>query len=734
MSREEQDIFDLVESREDSPVWLGLAMDNRRLFDALQDGWLRPLPSRTGSLVGVNAHLCERKETDENRIAVRFQVDVAKLPDLDVTAFRGNQWQSMPLSRVNATDAAVFWPGVVPLFSVRSLTVSTEEQRARLLSIGKRTSNIELPTVRVDRDAQEAPSPPTPPPEVDPELVLPTSADSVRGALSMALWAVPRIDPWMDVLIASLSSHSPKLAVLAGAVDANWLRLPPWARPGDARPDGGQERLWKAAAVVLGSTECPRPREATERIAAVALESASANDASVVEAWRMATHRILRAEAAIQHQDWRERPVGLAIQLVLSRPEPITFKTWFDDNHISLPPAVAWSAATLCGLFHGYKRLDKRFRGKRVQRELIAFQALRMCSAGTGVNWPDTTNDPPKWRKETGSFVLSWGGLEFACKHEQERGQWYAADLESHAVRQVALTIAKERGWPCLSRVMSLKEGSKPIYGSGTVEVHDRLVNVCGDVLVRLSSGDKVEEVLDGDAFRHSVAVEPGRLPAPPVPQSDVKADEGTQAIPGLRIVRDFLTATEEAEILTTIDQHDWSNELQRRVQHYGWRYDYKSRQVGPSMRIGSLPDWADRIATRLVDEGLFREDLPDQVIVNEYCGNQGVTPHIDSPSSFAGVVAMISLLETWEMEFRKQGSKDKVIHKLEQRSVTILESDARYRWTHEIPKRKTEPGPVKPGNRKPSRIPRRRRISLTFRKVIDTAKDPCTKELQQRD
>ena len=40
------------------------------------------------------------------------------------------------------------------------------------------------------------------------------------------------------------------------------------------------------------------------------------------------------------------------------------------------------------------------------------------------------------------------------------------------------------------------------------------------------------------------------------------------------------------------------------------------------------------------------------------------------------------------------------------------MTGDARYRWTHEIPKRKYEPGPA-------GRVERRRRISLTFRKVL---------------
>ena len=222
--------------------------------------------------------------------------------------------------------------------------------------------------------------------------------------------------------------------------------------------------------------------------------------------------------------------------------------------------------------------------------------------------------------------------------------------------------------------------------------------------------------------FARLIAMEPGCIPAPPKSEDHAEPRRAADAISGFKLIDDFLTEAEETQIVSEIDRVDWSTELQRRVQHYGWQYDYKSRQVAPSMHIGPLPDWAARVAERLVEHGYFREGPPDQLIVNEYCENQGIAAHIDSPGSFAGVVAMISLLETWEMEFRKRRSKAKITHKLGRRSATILTGEARYQWTHEIPKRKTEPGPVKPGNKRPSRLPRKRRISLTFRKVIGTA------------
>ena len=157
-------------------------------------------------------------------------------------------------------------------------------------------------------------------------------------------------------------------------------------------------------------------------------------------------------------------------------------------------------------------------------------------------------------------------------------------------------------------------------------------------------------------------------------------------------------------------------------MQHYGWRYDYKSRQLDSTMRLGAMPEWAVSIVQRLVRRGLVPE-LPDQVIVNEYIGNQGISKHIDSKSSFADGIAMISLLESWEMVFRKTGGRggQKETLRMERRSATIIANEARYQWTHEIPKRKSEPAfsPLHSKEKKP-RVPRKRRVSLTFRKVIN--------------
>ena len=715
--------------------WLGLATDHRRLLDALQDGWLRPLSSDAGVLVGAGSYAPEQAmERAKHSISVSIKLNVAKLPELDVLIFRGGQWTPSSLSALEPTDTALYWPGVLPTFAISELTAPSEEERARLTGMARRFSNVEFPNLPVGVSAgfDDDLSAPAPPSEATPKLFIPPGTDSIHGAMSMAMWAVPRIDPWLDVLVASLSSDQMRLPSLAARVEAHWWRFPPWAHaPAASQALSRHDGLWLAAVDVFrkGSAGEPvPPRGLAEQVAAAISRYPCQEDD--VSTWLRDTLGILRAESTIRLDRWQDDPVGTAVQLVLTRPEPTTFKTWARDMP-DLPPAVWWSAAALCGLYHGYKRLDTRFRGPVEQREFLSVHALRTCATECReIRWPHLDAGELKWRREEEGFVLFRGEKNIARKPNQARGKWYAVIFDEMEAQHTAQALAKNLGWSCLQKILKLPPGRLPVSGPGNVKVLDRELDIQGTVEIGLPPNAAVEDVLDVESFRHHVVVAAGRLSEPPASQTRAISAAHLD-IPGLAYARDFLSEAEEQELVSEIDQCEWSRELQRRVQHYGWRYDYKARQVNSGMRLGPLPEWANHMAQRLVKEG-FVSDLPDQVIVNEYVGRQGISKHTDSPS-FADGIATISLLESWEMVFRRKDGKRKqsrqhsdgvrglvkVILMLDRRSAMIMKGDARYRWTHEIPARKNELVATKPDGEKSKRVKRQRRISLTFRKVI---------------
>lgn len=178
----------------------------------------------------------------------------------------------------------------------------------------------------------------------------------------------------------------------------------------------------------------------------------------------------------------------------------------------------------------------------------------------------------------------------------------------------------------------------------------------------------------------------------------------------GVRIVRSFIPAGEAERLLAAVDASEWHADLKRRVQHYGWRYDYRERRVREDMRLGPLPDWLAPVADAVGRMPEF-ERRPDQVIVNEYLPGQGISAHVDCEPCFGPAVASLSLGGPAEMTFRHRPSGERTSIILEPLMLLILSGEARYEWTHEIPARKSD---IVDGQRQP----RERRVSLTFRTV----------------
>ena len=183
--------------------------------------------------------------------------------------------------------------------------------------------------------------------------------------------------------------------------------------------------------------------------------------------------------------------------------------------------------------------------------------------------------------------------------------------------------------------------------------------------------------------------------------------------VPGLKFIEEFLSPEEQAHCVREVDAAvtEWRDDLSRRVQHYGWRYDYKARAITPDMHIGALPEWLARLAQRLYKEvGLF-DRVPEQVIVNEYLPGQGIAMHTDH-RGFGPTVCTISLLDDWEMDFAEDW-KDKNPALLQRGSCVLLTDSARSVWQHGIAPRKTDS--LLGGHRN-----RTRRLSLTFRTVLN--------------
>lgn len=151
------------------------------------------------------------------------------------------------------------------------------------------------------------------------------------------------------------------------------------------------------------------------------------------------------------------------------------------------------------------------------------------------------------------------------------------------------------------------------------------------------------------------------------------------------------LTHEQERQLIEFIDSQIWSTELTRRVQHYGYTYNYKNGAVSKTTPIP--PEWIT----------LFNitEDKCC-IIVNEYLPGQGISPHIDS-LKFREKIICYSLGSAINIQFALNYKYKN--YYVQPRSYYIMHGDSRYKWTHEIQRLKYD-----------NKIPRGRRISITIR------------------
>ena len=186
--------------------------------------------------------------------------------------------------------------------------------------------------------------------------------------------------------------------------------------------------------------------------------------------------------------------------------------------------------------------------------------------------------------------------------------------------------------------------------------------------------------------------------------------------ISGLRLIPDFISEDEEAKLIKLLDKDfasNWSNELSRRVQHYGYHYDYKKRSLD-QINCKPIPKEFAFIQDRLTPAHFDKR--PDQLIVNEYYAGQGINAHIDHKKSFGDQICSLSLGLECMMVFKtnKHDCNREVWIKLPRRSLLMMEGEARHEWTHEIPKLSGK----RPNSEENQFVPEPRRISFTWRNV----------------
>lgn len=712
---------------------LGIMLDHRSWMRFLIEEWLAPNDAGQITL-GVNSVIESPYAPELTKVAVWF--DQNKLPALDMEYWERDGWQKSPPAA--RSGAAVSWHGPLPLFAVAHFTVESPEIRAHLLAMVRNFADIEIPPQPIKVGAAPAIPAPAASPALPSSVTPPAHWDSLRGAASMAIATVPTIGPWLQHLCDSLSCNE---AVSAEEdVHAPWLHAALWDQQ-QATNTATTLPLWRAICAQLAAPRLLsnwRPEQILNDVCMRARELGESDE--VLDRLSDSTMLLLRDRGTIETTGLLDNTVALVFQLILLRPTPARFLTWKEDWR-AIPPGAWWTGAILSGYLSGYKGLPLSMRGSAASRLQIALRTWKRHSRESIAAWDTACSDKVDWKVNNGNVLISTSKELLAEHRLSARGQWYAADFTDSSVQAEATGLARSLCPHNLQQQITIAPGEYKTDGSAKIKLDSKksCLIVSKPLVLPISDGIIIDEHLHTTAFRRWLADAsmPFKLPRPSASGAAMavleqaaspanspkengskpgqqrrtkKSEEQADAPQGLTIHENFIDERLESELIRTIDQLPWDATMARRVQHYGWQYDYKARRIDRSSYLGELPDWAAHLAERLLGAGLVA-DLPDQVIVNEYRGMQGISKHIDCPSCFTGPVVTISLCETWEMVFTKKTAMNTELkHRamLPRRSATVLDGESRSIWSHEIAKKKTDQG-----------YPRGRRVSITFRKVL---------------
>lgn len=686
---------------ESLPRLFALSFDHRAWLSLLAESWW-PV-RREACMVRLGSGKPVKSAIPDGRDEVIVWLDPELLPsNVKVLTRRKGKWVNVALSSLNGKDQQIVWPGPIPLFAVTHFSVSTHDIAENLIGLAQGFANIVLPPQPITVETanyfepkdlgERGPRAAFQPPE---------NWNSLRGAAAMAIWGVPSIAPWVDLLCKWLANE--KASAIATHLEAPWLDTPPWLLSSSETSTAECGALWLAMISVFSRAnirESWRPNELLEAVFDLARETD--HRVERLDALLHETGEILEDKRTVNLDQANTDPVALVLQLILLRPKPEHFITW-KAEFPALPPAVWWSGVILSGLINGYRNLESRFRGTIIAEKTASISTWQ--GACTSSKWPADMLISPTFSRSAENIKLQSGSALIFEKKLGRRGSWYDADYSLPEVIAAASAIAEEQGVKTFNLTVTVENCKIALSGDGclTMRGAPKTLEASGKVLLEFPESVKSDRRFSSELFKKWIAT--GKITRKLPPPPSAAAPTTTDSMPtGLIIVEDFLTTNEEEQLIELVDKAQWLNTLSRRVQHHGWKYDYTLRKILKSSYLGALPEWAQTLAERLVAENLMPE-LADQVIVNEYLKDQGISKHVDCPTCFKGPIVTISLCESWRMVFRR--GKDKFETTLYRRSAASLNGPARHEWTHEIPSRKFE-----------GATPRVRRISLTFRKV----------------
>ena len=188
--------------------------------------------------------------------------------------------------------------------------------------------------------------------------------------------------------------------------------------------------------------------------------------------------------------------------------------------------------------------------------------------------------------------------------------------------------------------------------------------------------------------------------------------------VPGLQILRNFITPSHERELISTFRALEWPDRQGRKSLHWGYTFSYKTFGIDKEVPFKEFPGWlVPLLPSASLDPSLalppspasaatghapafeaspadtdtvIRTRQPDQVCLQYYPPGTGIPPHADTHSVFDQLYAL-SFGAPVMMVFREGNINQKVDVDLEPRALIKLGRDARQHWSHGIRAKKSD-------------------------------------------
>jgi len=158
---------------------------------------------------------------------------------------------------------------------------------------------------------------------------------------------------------------------------------------------------------------------------------------------------------------------------------------------------------------------------------------------------------------------------------------------------------------------------------------------------------------------------------------------------PGLRYVRELITAAEEERLLSRLVEESYDEVrmhgqvARRTVRHYGMSYNLEAAAIAPGE---SIPRWLPDVRRRCAELLAVPDDRLAECLLTRYPPGATIGWHRDAP--MLGDVVGVSMGSACPLRFQRgQRDQRRVFEQvLEPRSGYVLTGPSRSAWQHSIP------------------------------------------------